>query len=206
MNKPQDFDTALGYGEALPAGGYVCRIMAVEETVSKAKNEPMIKISLDIAEGPYKDFFAKQYRANTRPDKKWSGNAVVNQLVYDPNGAYTTSKGFKTFITAAEESNPNFKTVWGNGFAACFKNKLIGVLFRREQFLSTDGSTPFATKAFMFRSADVIRKGVPVPADKLLDASQTSTQNYTAAPAPFPQGAIDLSDFEEIVPDGELPF
>lgn len=205
MNKPQDFDTALGYGDTLPAGGYVCRIMGVEETVSQTKNEPMIKISLDIAEGPYKDFFAKSYRADKRPNKKWSGNAVVNQLVYDPSGANTTNKGFKSFITAAEESNPNFKTQWGDAFCGCFKNKLVGVLFRREQFLADDGSTPFATKAFMFRSADVIRKGVPVPADKLLNPSAPQQQYAPQTPA-SPQGAIDLSQFEEITPDGELPF
>lgn len=208
MNKPQDFDTAVGYGETLPAGGYVCRIMCVEETVSKTRNEPMIKISLDIAEGPYKDFFAKAYRADKRPDKKWSFNAVVNQLVYDPNGANTTNKGFKTFITAAEESNPNFKTQWGDAFCGCFKNKLIGVIFRREQFLASDNSTPFATKAFAFRSADAIRRGVPIPPDKLLD-DNTSGQTATSVPQQYSasnQGAIDLSQFEEIIPDGVLPF
>lgn len=207
MNKPQDFDTAIGYGEALPAGGYVCRIMSVEETVSQKSGAPMIKVSLDIAEGPYKDYFANQYRANTRSDKKWSGNAVVNQLVYDPNGANTTNKGFKSFITAAEKSNSSFKTQWGDAFCSCFKNKLVGVIFRREQFRPDlqKEDTAFATKAFMFRSADVIRKGVPVPADKLLDSS--APQQQYAPPAPYaPQGVIDLSQFEEIIPDGELPF
>ncbi len=206
MNKPADFDTAVGYGEALPAGGYVCRIMGVEETTSKSKGEPMIKISLDIAEGPYKDFFARAYRTDKRSDKKWSFNAVVNQLVYDPNGANTTNKGFKTFTTAVEESNQGFKPQWGNAFCGCFKNKLVGVLFRREQFSANDGSTPFATKAFAFRSADTIRKGVPVPADKLLNdiaASQTYTPQQSSASQ---NGAIDLSGFEEIIPDGELPF
>lgn len=208
MNKPQDFDTAVGYGEALPAGGYVCRIMNVEETVSKTRGEPMIKISLDIAEGPYKDFFAKAYRADKRPDKKWSFNAVVNQLVYDPNGANTTNKGFKTFTTAVEESNTNFKTQWGDAFCGCFKNKLVGVLFRREQFLASDNSTPFATKAFAFRSADAVRKGVPVPADKLLDGS-TPEQTAVSVPQQYSapqQGAFDPSQFEEIISDGELPF
>ena len=36
MNKPNDFDNVQAFGEytPLPAGGYVCRIMGVEETVS----------------------------------------------------------------------------------------------------------------------------------------------------------------------------
>lgn len=205
MNKPQDFDTAIGYGEALPAGGYVCRIMGVEETTAKSSGAPMIKISLDIAEGPYKDFFAKAYRADKRPDKKWSFNAVVNQLVYDPNGANTTNKGFKTFTTAVKESNQGFAIQWGDAFCGCFKNKLVGVLFRREQFDAGDGNTPFATKAFAFRSADAVRRGVPVPADKLLDTS--APQQQYAPQTPYaPQETIDLSQFEEITPDGELPF
>lgn len=206
MNKPQDFDTAPEYGASLPAGGYVCKILNVEETTSKTKGEPMIKISLDICEGSYKDFFANQYRADTRPDKKWSGNAVINQLVYDPVNKNSTNKGFKTFITAVTNSNSGFAVKWGNAFCSCLKGKLVGVLFRREQFISENGDTPFATKAFMFRSVDTIRNGVPVPEDKLLD---NSSQQAGYAPQSQPQNPYvnpDLSDFEEVISDDELPF
>ena len=224
MNKPNDFDNVQAFGEfkPLPAGGYVCRIMNVEETNAKSSGAPMIRISLDIAEGEYKDYFANMYRNDTRADKKWNAGAVVNQLVYDTNGNNSTNRGFKTFCTAAEESNPGFKIQWGNTFAACFKNRLVGVIFRREEYMGTDGKTHWSTKANSFRGAQTIREGKfdPIP-DKPLESTQNGyaygQSNYTtygttpaqAASQP-PQQAYNvgnLADFEEItVSESDLPF
>lgn len=212
MNKPADFDTAQGLNESLPKGGYVCRIMNVEETVSQSKGEPMIKVSLDIAEGPYKDYFTKKYRADNRIDKKWSGNAVANQLVYDQNDTNTTNKGFKTFITSVEESNNGFKVEWGNAFCSCLKNKIVGVIFRSEQFLGDNGIS-LATKVYSFRSAETIRQGkYKIPDDKLLENTRRNygapaVQNAGGMPAdPVNSVALNPSDFEEIIPESDLPF
>ena len=216
MNRPADYDKVQEYGAftPLPAGGYVCRIMSVEETTAKTSGAPMIKISLDIVEGEYKDYYATMYRNDTRTDKKWNAGAVVNQLVYDTNGNNSTNRGFKTFCTSVEESNPGFNIQWGDKFAACFKNKLIGVLFRREEYMGTDGKTHWSTKANSFRSAQTIREGKfdPIP-DKPLDGTQ-KTMLYgqpagagQPAAASAPQTPPDLSDFEEIlVPESDLPF
>jgi hypothetical protein len=171
MERPADFDNVQAYGDfkPLPAGGYVCRIMGVEETAAKSSGAPMIKISLDIAEGEYKDYFANMYRNDTRADKKWNAGAIVNQLVYDTNGNNSTNRGFKTFCTAAEESNPGFKIQWGAAFGQCFRNRLIGVLFRKEAYLGTDNKEHWNTKALSFRSAGKIRKGdFQIPEEKPL--------------------------------------
>ena len=232
MNKPQDFDNVQEYGNSvpLPPGGYVCRILKVEETAAQSSGAPMIKIGLEIAEGDFKEYFHTKFNEDTRQNKKWP--CIVNQLVYDTNGGNTTHRGFKTFITAVEKSNPGFKVQWGNNFAACFNNKLIGGVFRREQFRSqTDGELHFTTKCAWLRSVDEIRKGVEPPADKLLADNQQG--NYTASgysaanvsvnaayddpfttppdatPAAKQQPANippDLSDFEEVISDGDLPF
>lgn len=229
MQKPADFDNVQAFGEfkPLPAGGYVCRIMAVEETAARASGAPMIKVSLDIAEGQYKDYFANLYKSSTKADKKWSPGAIVNQLVYDTNGNNSTNRGFKTFCTAAEESNRGFMIQWGNNFAGCFKNRLVGVIFRREEYMGTDGKTHWSTKANSFRSVQTIREGKfdPIP-DKPLDGTQGGYAygqgNYTAYnPAPAQAASVpsqtapataqvigNLSDFEEI-PAGavsDLPF
>ena len=224
MERPADFDSVQSFGEftPLPAGGYICRIMGVEETQAKSSGAPMIKISLDIANGEFKDYFKNMYLSDTRTDKKWSYSAVVNQLVYDTNGNNSTNRGFKTFITAAEESNPGFHTVWGNGFAQCFKDRLIGAIFGREEYFGTDGKYHWSTKAQTFRSIETIRKGdFKVPEDKHAQGAQNAPQggynsgqgNYTAyAPqgtqAPFtPPTAANLKDFEEItISESDLPF
>lgn len=221
MNKPNDFDNVQAYGDfkPLPAGGYVCRIMNVEETNAKSSGAPMIRISLDIAEGEYKDYFANMYRNDTRADKKWNAGAIVNQLVYDTNGNNSTNRGFKTFCTAAEESNQGFKIQWGAAFGQCFRNRLVGVIFRREEYMGTDGKTHWSTKANSFRGAQTIREGKfdPIP-DKPLESTQNGyaygQSNYTTygtAPTQTPsQGAqtptaANLADFEEI-PASDLPF
>lgn len=217
MQKPQDFDNVQAFGDfvPLPAGGYVCRIMGVEETASRA-GAPMIKISLDIAEGQYKDYFANQYRANTRADKKWSYSAIINQLVYDTSGNNSTNRGFKTFVTSVCESNQGFNVTWGDGFAACFKNRLVGVLFGREEYIGTDGKSHWSTKALNFRSVKTIRDGgFEIPADKPLVSVDAAADPFAPPQTPqpaaqqksAPAGVPNLQDFEEIlVPESDLPF
>ncbi|MCM1579167.1 MAG: DUF669 domain-containing protein [Ruminococcus sp.] len=201
MNKPKDFDSVQAYGEwqPLPAGGYVCRIMQVEETVSKAGNE-MIKISLDIAEGEYQSYFANSYKSDTRPDRKWG--CVAHQLEYDPVNPNCTNKGFKTFTSAVTESNKGFEIPWGNNFGAGFANKLVGCIFRREEYMGTDGKSHFSTKPYMFRSVETIRKGgFKIPDDKLLgDGTGGYYPQNTNTNAPLP------ADFQEVISESELPF
>lgn len=210
MNKPQDFDTAQGYGEndLPPAGGYVCKIMNIAETTSR-KGDEMIIISLDIAEGEYANYFANSYKSDNRPDKKWGCN--MYQLVYDPVNKNNTNKSFKTFITAVCDSNPNFNIAWGNAFCNCFKDKLVGCVFRREEYRGTDGNKHFYPKPYQFRRINAIRDGkFKIPEDKLLEDSPQSP-GYASGYAPQSQpqnsySAPDLSDFTEVVSSDDLPF
>ena len=56
-----DYDNTKAYGDipVLPKGGYVLKIMGAE--VCENRNGQYIKISCDVAEGEYKDFFANEY-------------------------------------------------------------------------------------------------------------------------------------------------
>jgi hypothetical protein len=187
---PKDFNEVSAYGEFEPLklGGHVCKIMNVEETHSST-NKPMLKINLDIAEGEQKDYYSNDYKRNTKENKKWG--CTVYQLIYDTEGK--TSRGFKTFITSVEESNNGFKASWGDTFSASFKGKLIGGIFGREQYLDKDGHPKFSTKCFNFRSVETIRKGVEIPADKMLYNSPASNTYFP----PAPTNAENL-DYEEV--------
>ena len=206
MKKPNGYDEARAYGDyiPLPAGNYVCKIMSVEETQSRA-GKPMIIISLDIAEGEYKDFFAKAWRADTRQDKKWG--CRVWQLVNDYQDSSKTSQGFKTFITSVEKSNKGFAVKWDDDFEPCFKGKLVGAQFRREEYIDNLSNSHWSTKPASFRSADTIREGkLDILPDKPLTEEQAKTvfdRDPKPASAPL---SNDLSDFEEVISDGELPF
>lgn len=193
MLMPKDYNNVSAYGEFVPLklGGHICKVMNLEETESR-NGKPMVKIYLDIAEGEQKGYYAEQYKQNTYSDKKWG--CIVYQLIYDNDG--NTHRGFKTFITCIENSNNGFKVQWGDNFVACFKDKLIGGVFGREQYLNRDGEKKFSTKCVQFRSTNSIRKGVPVPDDKLLNEPKPAHATH----APF-----NNDDFEEIS-DNELPF
>ena len=81
MRKPRGYEEAmvLGEYEKLELGGHVCVIKKVEETLSRT-NKDMILIYLDIAEGPQKDYYADQYRNDTRDQKKWRWKSLIRAL------------------------------------------------------------------------------------------------------------------------------
>lgn len=179
MQKPQDFEQVQAYTGFTPleAGGHICKIMNVEETKSQKGSRPMIVISIDTDKTDKQpSYFTEQYKSNTKPNKKWSNNAVARQLVFDADG--NTNKGFKTFIEAVEKSNNGFKVAWGDGFANCFKGKLVGGVFGREEYMNNDtGECKFATKFQSFRTVEDIKNGVEVPKDKLLNPSGGNSSN-----------------------------
>jgi len=190
MNEPKGYKEAQAYGDYTPLelGGHVCKIMSVEETTSSTDKE-MLKISLDIAEGPQKGYYSEQYRTSTFENKKWG--CIVYQLAYDNEG--NTNKGLKTFITSVEESNAGYKVVWGNTFCQSLKNKLVGGIFGREQYKNRDGDLKWPTKCSQFRSVETINKGVEIPEDKPLKGAAKQ-------PEGLPEG------YTEIGLDSDLPF
>ena len=196
MVKPNNYDGVQEYGEFKPLelGGHICKIMSVEETKS-GSGKDMLKIFLDIAEGEQANYYAEQYKADSRAEKKWG--CIVYQLVEDKDG--NANRGLKTFITSVEKSNKGFTVAWGDNFAACLKGKLVGGVFGREQYQNSKGELKFATKCVSFRSVDTIRSGVEVPNDKFLNGAKQAVLQTPGTISP-------LDGFEEIISDDELPF
>lgn len=192
MIKPADYDRVSAYGEFTPLelGGHICQIMSVEE-ITSSTGKDMLVISLDTApQDKQPGYYMDQWKNDDRPDKKWG--CRVFQLVLDKNG--NTNRGLKTFITAVERSNPGFQVQWGGGFASCFKNRLVGGVFGREQYQNSYGDLKWSTKCVQFRSVEAIQKGVDVPEDRHLNGHKPQ-QNPAAGFANLP----DISD-------GDLPF
>ena len=192
MIKPADYDRVSAYGEFTPLelGGHICQIMSVEETTSSTGKDMLI-ISLDTApQDEQPGYYMEQWKNDGRQDKKWG--CRVFQMVLDKDG--NTNRGLKTFITAVEKSNPGFRVQWGDGFAACFKGRLIGGVFGREQYQNSYGDLKWSTKCVQFRSVEAIQKGVDVPEDRYLNRHKPQ-QNPAA-------GFGELSDISE----SDLPF
>ena len=97
--------------EILPAGGYVGKILKAEVVSFSWGNQ--LQISFDITEGDYKNFFKKDWEANTNENKKWRG---VLKLTL-PTGDGSEQDGWKVnsinnLAASLEESNSGYTWDW----------------------------------------------------------------------------------------------
>ena len=174
--------------EPLPAGGYVAKILNAK--VEEYSWGEVLVISFDIAEGEYKDFFSKQYKENTREDKKWKGNFRLT-VPQESNQYFDSQKRtFGNAIWAIEESNPSFKWAWDEN---ALKGKMVGVLFRNYEY-DVEGRHGWSTECCTFVSVEDVQTGnFKQPKDKPL--RNKTVNNATES---------NFSDLDEV--ESELPF
>lgn len=171
MEKLNGWENANSYGDfkTLKAGAYKCEIQGVEELKS-SNGKKFVKISLDIAEGEFKNYFSEKYTNDTRPDKKWSGIWNLFLEGYEPHSVNTKFKGF---ITSIEKSNLGFIWDWNEQKLI---NKVVGIVFRDEEFKASDGSIKSSAKPFYAVPVDELEK-VKIPEPKLLEGEIGSIAN-----------------------------
>lgn len=179
---------------ALPAGGYVAKILKAE--VQEYSWGDVLVISFDIAEGDYKGHFRKRWDADANSDygQKWKGNYRLT--VPNKSSKYfdNEKRSFNNAIWAIEASNSGFKWDWKE---EQLKGKMIGVLFRNKEW-EKDGSTGWTTECCYVTSVADIKNGdFKIPKDKPLKASAGSTKQELKASA---------METAETVADDEVPF
>jgi hypothetical protein len=193
MKMPNNYEQTKIGGDYIPIalGGHHLIIKKVEETQSKA-GKPMLKVFFDTSRADSQpEFFANEFRNDIRPDKKWPRNGTAYILVEDNDG--NCSRNFKRFITSFEHSN-GVESIWGDKFAAQFKDKRIGGIFGEVEN-EYNGKVTMRHELRWFCSDDKA-DSASVPEPKLLSGS-TSTTSTTSS-----DGFMDI-------PDGaqeELPF
>lgn len=177
--------------QQLPKGGYIVKILdaKVRTYTSDKGSFEKLEISVDIANGEFKDFYATDYRSQTQEDKRWRG--VLRQYIPTDDGSEKdewTKSVFKAMTDAIEDSNPGYHWDWNE---TGLKGKTVGALFRSEEW-DYQGKTGFATRCFKLIPAEMIKSGkFKVPADKLLTKTVSG-----------PSG----QNFEEISSGDDLPF
>lgn len=192
MKKPSstnwDNVKASGENEKLPAGGYVLEVKKAEIKTS-AKGYEYLDLSIEIAEGEYKDFYTNQYKNSTIEPKKYKGHFRTGVPKDDGSekDGYTQSN-LKAMTNAFEDSNSGYHWDWD-------ESKLVGLivggLFRNSEW-EYDGNTGFYTECSRLVDVNKIREGnFKIPKDKLLKKTNTSS----APPAGF-----------EEVNDDDIPF
>lgn len=125
MYKPNRYDETQISRPKVEEGGHKAVIKKVEEAVSRSSKN-MIIVYFDFESSDCQPgFFAKEFRDDVRPEKKWPVLGRKYILVEDSEG--NTNRDFKAFVTSAEESN-NFKVNWEGDYSQ-FVGKKIGAVF-----------------------------------------------------------------------------
>ena len=170
MEKPSDFDLAASFTkfEKFEKGVHICRIIKAGKWINRS-GRVMLRLILDTDKTDKQpEYFRHKYDSDKRENKKWG--CVFYQSVYKLDNV-STNEHFKTLLRNIEKSN-NWRIVWGETFFANLQDKLIGCVFRDEEYIGNDGLLHKITKCFTTCTVEEIKCGVPIPKDKLLSNNE----------------------------------
>ena len=202
IKKPSNYDnvevTEFDF-TPIELGGHKGIIMKAEEYTSPQSGKTSLRVSVDTAKDDKQpEYFAEQYKNDTRIDRKWSNSAIK----YVPIGEEENQiKMLKSFITAYENSN-NCQFDWNKNWDQ-LKGKKIGIIFGMEEYENQAGELKTVNKLREFRSIDKV-DNIKIPKVKKLDGTYVDYEEYinskNSSNEPF-------SDFGNIVEfTDELPF
>lgn len=202
FKKKNDYNEVSGFGQGdfktLPKGGYICRII-VAEAKKSGTGKDMLHIAFDIVEGEYTGYFMNLYqqrkKANTDPQKKvkypFEGQKWI--MVDDYENPNKTSRQFKGFCTAVEDSGTEIWNLDGELLLDRVEGAEVGVVYQRveEEY---NGESRWKTLPWAFRSIESIASGdYFVPEDKELPTTYntgfspvTSADSFSAAKDDIP--------------------
>ena len=205
IKKGADYNDTPAFGQSdfkpLPKGGYICRIIMVEETKSST-NRDMLHIAFDITEGEYKGYFMNLFNArkknNTDPLKtvKYPFEGQKWIMLNDYENPTKTSRQFKGFCTAVEDSGTEIWNLDGTLALDRVKDAEVGVVFQDVES-EYNGKTSWRAIPWGFRSIESIASGdYFIPDDKPLQTTQntgfstyepqTSADSFNAAEDDIP--------------------
>ena len=146
--------TKPGEFNRLPAGGYICKITAVEDEPSKE----YLKIEFDICDGEFKDYYRNLYENK----KFWGGNFIKSYK--------EKALGFfKQMLECIEKSSRGFKANDFDGDERKLVGKFVGLVIGYEEYEASDGKVKLRIYVDAFKTASEIKNGeFEIPALKTL--------------------------------------
>ena len=200
IGKPKDYEKINIGGERITPGGHRCIIMEAAEATSQ-KGSQMLVISFDTdATDAQPMYYQNRYINDKRLDKKWGGK------MYIVTGGEYGPANVKRFCTAVEDSNEGF-SCWDDHDQlklAELKNKLVGVVFREEEFLLPDGQCRWSVKGTRFCNYHkALDQKVPEPKPLHSDAKDQAFDRAFDAANAANEGFMNIADDLE---DEGLPF
>lgn len=180
INKIAGYDEAkvsTNNFETLPKGGYVLCI-ADTEVCYTTKGRQYIKLSCEIAEGEYMNFFTRDFESNHQEDKRW--RCTYNLFIPEDNDEAWKIRNFKRDILRFEESNPGFHWDWDEKKLEAL---LVGGLFNEKEYEKQNGEIGKFTNLKRLDTIDNIRNNkFKLPEDELLTKPAAAKVNTNAAP------------------------
>lgn len=145
--QPQQF-------EVLPAGGYIAKIIDVDDRTWVGHSEPAHMIFMDIAEGEHKDIYR---RNNVDADKdRWLGHWFAEPDNNSPDWLFSKVGSIQTSLMESNDKVNIFDT-------RSWKGKLIGVVVGDEEAESNSGTVYTRPYISYVCSIERIKKGLNQP-------------------------------------------
>jgi hypothetical protein len=212
IRRPNNWNEVKEFNDRqkLPLGAYVCKVKRAAVQANEFGEQ--LCIVFDIVEGEFSGFFNEEFKNNTYDNKKWKG--VLRLYIPKDDGSEKdewTKSTFKGMVNAFEKSNPGYKWNWDE---ASLTGRMIGILFRNEEWQNDEGKTGWTVRPFRAISVDSVRSGdFRLPKDKPLKkndsgysaggfGSGSSVPNYN-----IPNYSNPASNFAILEDDdAQLPF
>lgn len=151
-------------------------IMKAEEYTSPQSGKTSLRVSVDTAKDDKQpEYFAEQYKNDTRIDRKWSNSAIKYISLGEEENQV---KMLKAFITAYENSN-NCQFDWNKDWEQ-LKGKKIGLVFGMDEYQNQSGELKTINKLREFRSIDKI-DNIKIPKVKKLDNTYVDYNDYISS-------------------------
>lgn len=200
LKKPNNYDEIQLGGDFTPIelGGHKGVIKSVEEYTSDFSGNTSLKVIVDTTKDDKQpEYFTELYKSDDRADKKWSNSAIRYVSLKDDENCVKMLKGF---ITAVENSNPNFIYDWDKDIDQ-LKGKKVGLVFGLEEYLDQEGKIKTGRKLVQFRSIDKVNE-VKIPRVKLVDNTFVEYEDYNKNN----KSSVKDDAVEIVLTKEELPF
>lgn len=184
----------------LSLGGHKGIIKKVEEYTSDYSGNTSLKVEVDTDKTDKQPgYFQEQFNNNTNANKRWATGATKYVSLKEDE---TCVRMLKAFITAVENSNPNFKYNWEKDIEQ-LNGKKIGLIFGLEEYEDNEGKLKTSTKLTQFRSIDKV-DNAKIPKVKLLDGTFVEYEDYTTKTQENNNNSSDpFKDFDDVVEIGD---
>ena len=177
--------------EVLPAGGYIAKIIEVDDREWSGHTEPAHLIHMDIAEGEHMGIYKKNNAASDKD--RWLTYWFAEPMAGSPDWLLSKVGGIQTSLM---ESND----IVNLGDPRLWKGKLVGVVVGDEEAESNSGTVYTRPYVSYICSVGRIRKGENQPGGYKIPKLKT-----LAPSAPRPLSPADVPDSFSAAED-DIPF